>query len=167
MARKVFYSFQYIPDNWRVSTVRQIGAIEGNKAATDNDWEKITDGKDEKIEKWINDQMVGKSCMLLLIGKDTAKRKWIDYEIKQAWAKKKGIVGIHIHNLKNSNGDKSTRGQNPFSHFTIGKDSNKKELDTIIKTYNPPYTDSKLVYNHIKENVVDWIEEAIEIRGRH
>ena len=109
MARKVFYSFHYKPDNWRVSTVRQIGAIEGNKAATDNDWEEITDGGDKEIEKWIKDQMVGKSCVLVLIGKDTAGRKWIDFEIKEAWKQKKGLLGIHIHNMKNSNGEKTTK----------------------------------------------------------
>lgn len=165
MARKVFYSFHYKPDNWRVSTVRQIGAIEGNKAATDNDWEEITDGGDKEIEKWIKDQMVGKSCVLVLIGKDTAGRKWIDFEIKEAWKQKKGLLGIHIHNMKNSNGEKTTKGSNPFSNFTLGEGDNKKQFDQIVKTYNPPYTDSKQVYNHIKENIVDWIEEAIKIRN--
>ena len=27
--RRVFYSFHYKPDNWRVATVRNIGSIEG------------------------------------------------------------------------------------------------------------------------------------------
>lgn len=31
MARKVFFSFHYQPDNWRVSQVRNIGVIEGNQ----------------------------------------------------------------------------------------------------------------------------------------
>lgn len=35
MARRVFYSFHYVPDNWRVSQVRNIGAIEDNKPAKD------------------------------------------------------------------------------------------------------------------------------------
>jgi len=41
MARKCFYSFHYKPDNWRVSKIRNIGAIEGNKPASDNDGETI------------------------------------------------------------------------------------------------------------------------------
>jgi hypothetical protein len=40
--RQVFYSFHYKPDSWRVSQVRNIGAIEGNKPAPDNDWETIS-----------------------------------------------------------------------------------------------------------------------------
>ena len=30
MARRVFYSFHYQPDNWRAAMVRNIGSIEGN-----------------------------------------------------------------------------------------------------------------------------------------
>lgn len=42
--RKVFYSFHYKPDNWRASQVRNIGAVEGNKPASDNDWEEVVKG---------------------------------------------------------------------------------------------------------------------------
>gem|GEM_PF-3512814 len=37
----------------------------------------------------------------------------------------------------------------------------------IVKAYDPPYTTSKNVYDHIKNNLADWIEEAIEIRGKY
>ena len=37
MVRKAFYSFHYIPDNWRASQVRNMGLIEGNKPASDNE----------------------------------------------------------------------------------------------------------------------------------
>jgi len=51
MARQVFFSFHYKPDNWRVSQVRNIGVIEGNKPATDNEWEKVVGGGDTAIKK--------------------------------------------------------------------------------------------------------------------
>lgn len=50
MARKVFYSFHYIPDCWRVSQIRNIGAIEDNKPASDNDWEEVKKGGDSGIK---------------------------------------------------------------------------------------------------------------------
>ena len=53
MARRVFYSFHYKPDNWRASQVRNMGVIEGNRPASDNEWEKVTSGGDKAIEKWI------------------------------------------------------------------------------------------------------------------
>ena len=39
--RQVFYSFHYEHDNARASLVRNIGVVEGNKPASDNDWERL------------------------------------------------------------------------------------------------------------------------------
>ncbi|PZP83556.1 MAG: hypothetical protein DI582_10805, partial [Azospirillum brasilense] len=114
MARKVFYSFHYQPDNWRASTVRSIGKLEGNQPVSDNDWESVTRGGDAAIERWINDQMHGTSCLVTLIGNGTAGRKWINHEIRKAWDAGKGVVGIYIHNIKDRLGQQAGQGYNPF-----------------------------------------------------
>jgi hypothetical protein len=163
MTRKVFYSFHYIPDNWRASQVRNIGAIEGNKPAKDNDWETVTKGGEKAIEEWIDGQMTGRSCVIVLIGSDTAKRKWINYEIKKAWGSGKGLLGVHIHGLKDSDSKTSTKGANPFDSFTL--DNGPKKLSSLVKTYDPPGSDSSACYKHIKDNLEKWIEEAIKIRS--
>lgn len=156
MTRRAFYSFHYTPDNWRVSQVRNMGVIEGNQPVSDNDWETVKKGGDKGIQKWIDDQIHGKSVAIVLIGSNTAGRKWIKYEIQKAWADGKGVLGVHIHNLKDSNEKQASKGENPFGN-----------LSTIVKAYDPPYTSSTYVYNHIKENLGDWIETAIQIRGKY
>lgn len=163
--RKVFYSFHYKPDNWRASQVRNIGVIEGNQPASDNDWEKVKKGGDTAIKTWINNQLNGRSCTIVLIGAETARRKWIDYEIEKSWNDKKGLLGIYIHNLKDVNGKICSKGNNPFDTFTVGND--KKKLSNIVKAYNPNATASKSVYKIIEENISDWIEEAIQIRNQY
>lgn len=163
MARKAFFSFEYKPDNWRASQVRNMGALEGNSPVSDNDWETITKGGDPAIKKWINDQMSDRSCVVVLVGSTTAGRKWIDYEIEKAWNDGKGLVGIHIHGLLNSEGNQSNKGSNPFANFTVGE--NKTPLSSIVKTYDPPYTTSKSVYDYIKGNIEVWVEEAVKIRN--
>lgn len=165
MARRVFYSFHYKPDCWRVSQVRNIGTVEDNKPASDNDWETVTKGGDDQIKKWIADQMNGRSCTVLLIGKDTAGRKWINHEIIKTWDDKKGILGIYIHNLKNSSGEQSTKGSNPFDYITIAGTNNK--LSSVVKVYDPPYSNSKDVYDYISKNIESWIDEAIKIRNNN
>ena len=165
MARKVFYSFHYKPDCTRAAKVRNMGVVEGNKPASDNDWEKIKKGGDAAIQKWIDEQLNGKSCNVVLIGENTADRKWIKYEIKSAWNSKKGLVGIYIHRLKDLDGNQAAKGRNPFEDFTIGK--GKTPMSSVVKAYNAPYTDSKDVYNYISENLADWIEEAIQIRENY
>jgi len=160
MARRAFYSFHYEPDNWRASQVRNIGTVDGNRPATDNDWEKIKKGGDVAIKTWIDGQLAGKSVAVVLIGSQTAGRKWIKYEIENAWNSKKGVLGIYVHNLKDSAGLKSSKGRNPFEDFNIGG----KKLSSIVQVYDPPFSNSTNVYKHISDNIAQWIETAIEIR---
>lgn len=165
MTRRIFYSFHYIPDNWRASQVRNMGVVEGNQAATDNDWETVKRGGDTAIERWIEGQMSGRTCTVVLIGSDTAKRKWIDYEIHKSWNSKKGIVGIHIHNLKDTAQAQSKKGANPFEDIKMQRDN--ASLSSIVKTYDPPYSDSKQAYDYIKKNLSIWIEQAVQIRNAY
>lgn len=162
MARKVFTSFHYIPDNWRASQIRNMGKVEGNAVVTANQWEEVTKGGDRAIEKWIDDNMSEKSCVIVFVGEKTAGRKWIKHEIEKAWKEKRGLVGIYVHNLKDSNGNQSNKGRNPFEDINV----NGKSLSSIVKCYDPPYTISTYVYNHISEKLEDWIEEAIKIRNQ-
>ena len=161
--RRVFFSFHYRPDNWRAAQVRNMGITEGNSPASDNDWETVTRGGDAAIRRWINGQMSGRSCAVVLIGRSTSGRKWIKYEIEKAWKDGKGLVGIHLHNLKDSSGNQTTKGANPFYSSTM----NGKRLSIIVKAYDPPYKLSTNVYAYIQNNIADWIEEAISIRQNY
>lgn len=163
MARQVFYSFHYDNDNWRASQVRNIGVIEGNRPAPDNDWETIKRGGDTAIKRWIDDQMHYRSCTIVLVGSDTAGRKWINYEIEKTWNSKMGLVGICIHRLKDRMGYQSNQGHNPFAGFSV----NGTDLSQIVKLYNPPYLDSKDVYNYIANNISDWTNDAVNIRNKY
>lgn len=162
MARQCFYSFQYTPDNWRVSKIRNIGAVEGNKPASDNDWETVTGGGDKKIKAWIEGQMKNRSCAVILAGANTANRKWINYEIKTAWDKGMGVVVIFIHNITDSDGNQASKGANPLYYVTHGP--SKKRLSTIAQAHNPPRSTSQGVYNYIADHIESWIEDAIQIR---
>ena len=163
MVRRCFYSFQYKPDNWRVSQVRNIGTIEGNKPAPDNDWETIASGGDAAIKRWIAGQMKGRSCTVVLIGADTANRKWINHEIVESWDGKMGVVGIHVNGLLNTDGKTSAKGKNPFDFINYG-DTGKK-LSSIVKCYTPGGSNSKERYAWIKEHISNAAEEAVKIRN--
>jgi hypothetical protein len=162
MARRCFYSFHYIPDNWRASQVRNIGSIEGNKPATDNDWESVKRGGDAAIKKWIAEQMSGRTCTVVLVGSNTANRKWINHEIIKSWDDGLGLVGIYIHGLRDVNGNISDKGSNPFSFIKHGNSG--KQLSEIVKCYNPAGTNSKERYDWISQHLSNAVEEAIKIR---
>lgn len=161
--RNVFYSFHYKPDGWRASQVRNIGVLDGNQPTTDNDWESIKRGGDAAIQKWIDGQLKGRSCAVVLIGENTAQRKWINYEISTAWEKGMGVVGIYIHKLKDRAGQQADKGSNPFDYVS----TDSKKLSSIIEAHDSVYQTSQYVYDHIKENIADWVEEAISIRENY
>jgi len=166
--RQIFYSFHYANDVFRVQQIRNIGSLEDNAPVSVNDWETVKRGGDKAIEKWIDDNMKYRSCIVVLVGEETHKRPWVRHEIKKAWADGKGILGIHIHNFKcaktvkdnpNSNG-KCYQGKNPFDTFTVGG----KDMSSIVHCYNPNSSDS---YNDVKENLEKWIQTAIQIRTNY
>jgi hypothetical protein len=141
-----------------------MGVVEGQPLLSSNQWEEIKRGGDPAIKKWINDQMTGKSCLVVLIGTATAGRKWVKYEIKKAWDDGRGVVGVYIHNLQDANGRQASEGRNPFDDFTVG--TSKKKMSSVVEAYDPPYSTSNYVYNDIKNNLTNWVEKAIEIRNR-
>lgn len=162
--RQVFFSFEYQKDNWRASQVRNMGKVSDDSTFSDNDWEEVKEKTDDKIREWINSQLEKRSCIVVLIGSTTANRKWINYEIEQAYKMKKGIVGIYIHNLKDRNGNQSTKGSNPFD-YVCAKDGNK--LSKYVKTFDSIYSTSNYVYGDIEDNIEQLIENAIEKSGSY
>lgn len=157
--RQIFYSFHYDNDVMRVQQIRNIGLLEGNALVSPNEWESIKRQGENSILNWINSQIAQRSCVIVLIGTETANRKYVKYEIQQAWNSGKGVVGIYIHNINCPNSGKCNQGANPFSTFTVC--SNKEQLQDIVKCYNPDPADA---YNSIRANLEKWVEEAIEIR---
>ena len=145
--------------------MRNIGAIEGNRPVTDNDWQTVTKGGDDAIKRWIADQMYGRTCTVVLVGSATANRKWINYEIVKSWNSHMGVVGICIHGLKNSDGNTSTQGSNPFDYVTLGPFGNK--LSSIVKCYSPAGSNSQERYDWIKKYLSGAVEEAVTIRSKN
>jgi hypothetical protein len=162
MKRQVFFSFYYDDDNWRASQVRNMGEVDSSSTFSDNDWEEVRYKTDDKIRNWIKDQMRLRSCLIVLIGKNTSSRKWVKYEIEQAYEMGKGICGIYIHNLKDSSGNQSEKGANPF--YSVFTDSGER-LSKFVNCFDSSYVTSKYVYDDIKDNIENLIEEAISNKG--
>lgn len=158
--RQIFYSFHFDKDVMRVQQIRNIGTIEGNAPVSVNDWEQVKRGGTKAIENWIDQNMKYKNCVVVLVGEDTADREWVKYEIKKAWNDGRGLVGIHIHNLRCPRNGTGRQGKNPFDQFTI----NGRALSSIVTCYNPNSWDA---YGDIKNNLERLVEEAMSIRNNY
>lgn len=163
MARKTFFSFHYANDVWRANIVRNSWVTKPDTEAAgfvdSADFEEIKKGGDEAVKKWINDQLVGTSVTVVLIGSDTSKRPYCKYEIEKSFEKGNGMLGIYIHKLKNESGDTSVKGSNRFGE--IGKDANGKSV-----YFSSNYTTYDWVNDDGHANLGDWIESAAADAGR-
>lgn len=163
MTRKVFYSFHFDNDAWRAGQVRNMGIVDGSEPVKGNRWEDVKAKKDQDIKNWIDENLKDKSCLVVLIGEETASRKWVKYEIQRAWELEKAVCGIYIHKLKNADGEQSNEGDNPFDNFTLGDE----KLSDIVPVFKSSYSRSQYVYDDIKENIENLVEEAISIRNKY
>jgi hypothetical protein len=135
-----------------------MGKIEGQQVLDSNDWEKVKKSGEFAVKSWINRQMDNMDAVIVLVGSQTANRKWVNYEISRAWDNKKPIIGLYINKLKNKDGEQSSKGENPFKYITL---SGGDKLDKYIPCINPVGTSSSDTYCWIKENIDNITTQAI------
>jgi hypothetical protein len=144
LARKVFFSFHYDRDSWRVSQVRNCNVVSGydkNPFYDKAKWEQIKRQGDAAIKRWIDGQMKGTSVTVVLIGRDTSKRRWVGYEIEQSIALGKGLLGIDISKIKDRLGQTDEAGLNPlprgYTYYAWNRDDGRANLSRWIEAAAP------------------------------
>ncbi|GAB3924385.1 hypothetical protein GCM10011575_03380 [Microlunatus endophyticus] len=156
MAKSVYYSFHYERDVHRVQLVRNINALEGQPILNSQEWERVRRGGDAAIKKWIHDEMAYKKAVIVLIGRQTASRPWVIYEIEKAWADKKPLLGIRIHGLS-SLGTVDTAGADPFAKAAgVGR---VPIFDPTTQDWSGKI-DSKATYNKLLANLESWSSQG-------
>ena len=116
--RRVFFSFDW-DDVWRVNQVRNSWVTKGNYTSAgfvdSADIEQLKRNTDQSIKNWIAKQLKGTSVTCVLIGRDTADSRWVNYEIQQSIEKRNGLVGIYVHNIKGQHEKTTLKGESPFA----------------------------------------------------
>ena len=103
-------------------------AFRGQPPVSDNDWEKITGQGDDAI-KGDRRPAVRAVALLFCRNSDTASRKWVNYEIDEAWKKGMGAAGVHIHGLKDASQNQSTKGPAPSA--VIGGSTPMSSIEAV------------------------------------
>lgn len=162
---RVFFSFHYEKDAWRAAQVRNSWVTKpSRRTARFWDavaWEKVKRKGDTAIRRWIGKQLESTSVTVVLIGEETAERDYVLYEIEQSLKRGNGILGVYIHNVKDSNGNTSAKGENPFGHIRIAlwRALAWRFIFRSIPTYD-------WIQNNGYSNLGKWIEQAAKDAGR-
>jgi hypothetical protein len=162
MARRTFFSFHYERDAWRASQIRNSWVTQDRETAgfwDAADWEQVKRNGSAAIEHWIDRQLNGTSVTVVLIGSETAQRPYVGYEIKASHVRGNGMLGVYIHNLKNSNGLSDSKGENPFANWHFQQSGRTVRLSEIYPTYD-------WVMDNGRSNIAYWIEAAAKRAGK-
>lgn len=163
MARKVFFSFHYENDVNRSMTVRNSWVTQGKEAAGFIDkaeFEQIKRQGDKAVHNWIDKQMEGTSVTVVLIGEETLKRPFVQYEICQSLHRGNAVIGVHINGIRD---------------MRTLRTSSRGNVHTVIGYYDdgrPAYFDKVCdgIYDYTTQNgyinLGSWIESAARAHNK-
>jgi hypothetical protein len=161
MARRVFFSFHHQGDIKRVGQIRNSWVTKVNQEDAGfvdaAEWESIKRQGDDAVKRWIARQLDGTSVTVVLIGNETANRRWVLHEIVESHNKGNGLLGIYIHNCKDLDGRTCMKGTNPFDKVSI--DGTGQLLSSIYPFYD-------WVNDNGYANLGRWVDAAATKAGR-
>ncbi|MDX2256543.1 MAG: TIR domain-containing protein [Pseudanabaenaceae cyanobacterium bins.39] len=170
MARSVFFSFHYQRDIWRVNVVRNHFLTKSGYTSAgywDHSlWETVKRDGDLALKRMINKGLENTSVTVVLIGAETAQRKWVQYEIEKSYERGNGMLGIYIHNIPSINGFRDFQGRNPFDYFLVEqKNQYLYSVSNLVPSsnYYPTYD---WVSDDGYNNFSTWVETAAKAVGR-
>lgn len=138
MARNVFFSFKY-EDVKRSMIVRNSWVTTGKVAAgfiDKADFEKVKAKGDAAIQKWIDDQLLGTSVSVILVGAKTCSSRWVKYEIEKSIERGNGLLGIDVSKIKGLDGETTDLcGKLPkgYPFYRWNKDEGSKSMGEWIE----------------------------------
>lgn len=131
MARKTFFSFHYKPDVQRAQVVRKSQFFKDHGDAGFYDASAFEKAKNEDpaaLKRFLRKEMQGTSVICVLVGAETASRRWVRFEVLQALFDGRGLVGVRIHSIADFDGKTVTPGDNPFKLLGVYRKDNMLQV---------------------------------------
>lgn len=142
MAHRTFFSFYYDEDIWRATNVRNCGALNRNDVEFIDAslWEEAQARGDAAVQGLIDAALGRATVTAVLIGANTASRRWVKYEINESIRLRKGLFGIHIYRIEDQDGQESTRGVNPLpSEYPVYRWNSDRGSENLGRWVNAAY----------------------------
>ncbi len=158
MPRYSFFSFCYEDvKNFKVNVVRNSWLLNhsADSFIDGSIWEKEKSKGPTVIKNLIEAGLKKTSVTTILIGDETADRRWVKYEIVKSFEKGNGMLGIHINRIRGREQAISTRGQNPLERlaFQISEDGKKIRFFELVNRKWLAFADLPEI-NNKKSNIL-------------
>lgn len=164
MPRYSFFSFCYEDvKNFKVNVVRNSWLLNhsADSFIDGSIWEKEKSKGPTVIKNLIETGLKKTSVTTVLIGDETADRRWVKYEIVKSFEKGNGILAIHINRIRDKEQAISARGLNPLDRiaFQISEDGKRIRFYELVNRKWVAFADIPEI-NNKKSNTLyfedDW-----------
>lgn len=151
--RRVFFSFHYQNDVWKVNQVRQSwrrnyeNSRESEGFFDASLWETKRLTGPESIKTLIREGMANTSVTCVLVGSQTFERRWVRYELARSVVKGNGLLAVNINRMGDQQGRESQLGPNPLDYIGVYGDGANVFLAELVNGKWLKYSDYSLAVN--------------------
>lgn len=145
MPRRTFFSFHYKPDVWRAWNVRNSWQLNGQREGVGFFDSSAIEEKQRVngLKAFLDQELTNTSVTCVLLGSETAGRRWVRYETVRSFCRGNGILAIRIHGISDNDGKTSVAGNNLLDALAY------KIADNQILFYEKDKTGSWVTYSDI------------------
>lgn len=138
--RRVYLCFDYHQDLARINRIRQIPGVAVNAPAGFKDasyWNSIHSRGEVTALRAIDAALENTSVTVVCLDRLTSSCKYVMYVVEHTLDLGHGLVGVHIHNVRDARGNTSDRGSPPWlikiSGFKVYDYTNQEDLAHYIE----------------------------------
>lgn len=114
--RRIFPSYKWT-DAWLVNQIVNLPVTVGRESVgfANGVPPETVKASDDAIARWIRNSMSGCSCLIVFVGEETYKSRWVKYEMELAEKYKMGRIMIELSGMKKRDGSVCQGGPDPFA----------------------------------------------------
>lgn len=123
--RRVFFSFHYQIDIWRVNQVRNSWRFQHQNEREAEGffdasiWERSQRKGDESLKSLIREGIKNTSVTCILAGPQTYGRRWVRYEIARSVIKGNGLLTVYINRMNDNQNRTYSNAPNPLDSMGV------------------------------------------------
>jgi hypothetical protein len=141
MARRTFFSFHYKPDVKRAWVVRNSwvtkvaqGQREDAGFFDSSVFEAAERESDDVLKRFLREGLKNTTVNCVLVGKETALRRWVRYEIFRSFMRGNGLFGVRINTIAALKSPPTEAGANPFDNLAFLLDDDRLRFKEYMTT---------------------------------
>jgi antiphage defense system Thoeris ThsB-like protein len=141
VARRTFFSFHYKPDVARAWVVRNSWVTKVAQGERDDAgffdgsvFEAAQRESDDVLKRFLREGLKSTTVTCVLVGSETALRRWVRYEIFQSFIRGDGLLAIRVHSIPGFNKLAAPVGFNPFESLAFAVDADVVRFKEYMTT---------------------------------